>query len=78
MTRPKGIRLEDLPPQMREQVLAKAGEPTTRKKDRTGAGRTATEGWCWTCGEEFVSTTAWERHSDENPGHRRFELVAKP
>lgn len=71
------MRFEDLPPALQTQVRAKAGMPEPRKKDRTGAGRTATDGHCWTCGERFTSTTAFERHSDTNPGHGRFELIAE-
>jgi hypothetical protein len=69
------MRLEDLPESMQRQVREKAGIREPRKKDRTGAGRTTTDGVCWGCGERFTSTTAWEKHSDAT-GHRRFELVA--
>ena len=71
------MRFEDLPPAMQAQVREKAGLSEPVKRDRTGAGRTGTDGVCWGCGERFTSTTAWERHSDAF-GHRRFELIAEP
>lgn len=71
------MRLEDLPPAMQQQVREKAGLREPRKKDRRGDSKTATDGICWTCGERFTSTTAFEKHSDSNPGHHRFELIAE-
>lgn len=71
------MRLEDLPPKMREQALAALGEPERKKKNRKGATRVATDGWCFACREPFTSTSAWEKHSDAT-GHRRFELIALP
>lgn len=71
------MRLEDLPPKMREQALAALGEQPRKRSTRAGAGRTGTDGVCWDCGERFTSTTRWEAHSDEH-GHHRFELIDKP
>ena len=68
------LRLGDLPPKLRAQV--EAADPKARKRDRTGAGATKTDGWCFTCGERFTSSTRWERHSDES-GHRRFVLLGE-
>lgn len=73
----RGIHIEDLPPATAAQVREKAGLREPRKKDRRGATKTATDGICWTCGERFTSTTKFEKHSDSNPGHRRFELLAE-
>lgn len=68
------LRLGDLPANLRSQIEAQAGTPR-RKRNRTGAGATRTDGRC-ECGEPFTSTTAWERHSDtEGVGHRRFLLI---
>lgn len=70
------MRLEDLPPKMRQQALAQMGEtPKKPRTTRTGAGKTGTDGWCATCREHFTSTSAWEKHCDANPGHSRFELI---
>lgn len=69
------MRLEDLPPKMREQAMAALGEPERPKKNRKGATRVATDGWCATCREHFTSTAVWEKHCDANPGHSRFELI---
>lgn len=69
------MRLEDLPPRMREQALAQLGEQPKARTTRRGAGATTTDGVCWACGERFTSTRKWEAHSDLT-GHRRFELVA--
>lgn len=69
------MRLEDLPPAMREQAMAALGETPRPKKNRKGATRVATDGWCATCREHFTSTAVWEKHCDANPGHSRFELI---
>jgi hypothetical protein len=34
----------------------------------------ATDGVCADCGERFLSSAKWERHSDQT-GHRRFVLI---
>lgn len=75
------LRLDQLPPKLREQVLGKLDEndPARRpKRSRAGDSRNATDGWCQ-CGEHFTSVSAWERHSSEHGrGHRRFELIQPP
>lgn len=75
----RGVRLEDLPPAMREKAMAALDKPAPTKKRGKGNRATgvATSGWCVACREHFTSTAAWERHSDET-GHRRFELLADP
>lgn len=70
------LRLGDLPANLRAQVEQQTGRPA-RKRNRTGAGATTTDGRCQ-CGVPFTSTTAWERHADaEGAGHRRFVLIAQ-
>lgn len=71
-----GIRIEDLPPAMRAQALAQLGrQPRRRTTKRQAPGQS--KGVC-SCGTEFPSEKAWERHSDGNPigsGHARFQLL---
>ena len=71
------VRLEDLPPKLREQALQQMNRTLPAPKDRKGANRTTTDGVCWECGERFTSVTKWERHTAANPGHRRLELIAE-
>lgn len=71
------MRFDDLPPALKAHVREKAGMPEPRKKDRKGATRSAIDGHCHTCGEHFTRERDWERHTAENPGHRRLELVAR-
>jgi hypothetical protein len=63
-----GVNLNDLPPAMRERVLAQAGEKPRAKRSRAGVGDgQPCPGRC-SCGEEFPKYTAWERHWSY--GHR--------
>lgn len=63
------MRLEDLPPDMQRQVLAKAGKPKAiRDRRQAPAGRTS--GRCHDCAEVFATYPAWERHADASDHHR--------
>ena len=63
-----GLKLSDLPPAMRDKVLAQAGEKPRGKKSRAGTGDgQPCPGHC-SCGEAFPSYPPWERHWSY--GHR--------
>lgn len=79
-----GLNLNDLPPKIREQVLAQAKAkgiaiPKSARpkpaKSRAGTGTgEACEGVC-KCGEEFGTAAAWERHATgAGPEHSRWEM----
>lgn len=62
------LKLSDLSPAMRDQVLTKAGEKPRAKKSRAGTGDgQPCPGRC-SCGESFGRYTSWERHWSY--GHR--------
>ena len=71
------MRLEDLPPAMQAQVREKAGIPSKAKRSRSGDSSVHISGVCWECGERFTHLPTWERHTRDNPGHRRLELIAE-
>jgi hypothetical protein len=72
-----GLKLSDLPPAMRDKVLAQAGEKPRAKKSRAGTGDGAPcPGHC-SCGEAFPSYPPWERHWSY--GHRwSIDLTPSP
>lgn len=68
------VNVEDLPPKLRAQALAQAGEtPVRRSSRRTVAGG----GQRWRCtvdGETFSALAPLERHMDSHGGGR-YELI---
>jgi hypothetical protein len=70
------LRLSDLPPKLRAQVLEQAGEKPSSKASRAGTGTgEPCPGTCQ-CGEEFGSASKWERHSKgAGAGHRRWTIT---
>lgn len=69
------LKLGDLPPHLRAQVLEKAGGKPKPTKSRAGVGDgQACAGRC-KCGERFNKATAWERHAKgAGPEHSRWVI----
>jgi hypothetical protein len=72
------LHAEDLPAATRKQLgielQTKTGQVKRRRTTRDGM-TVACDARCQ-CGERFTSSTAWERHSDEQgSGHRRLIVV---
>lgn len=68
------VRLEDLPPATRAQVVAALGRKPPRSR---GSGGTTRGGrWlCGACSEPFTALTAAERHIDKEHHAARLEVV---
>lgn len=70
------LKLNDLPPKLRAQILEQVGEkPASSKASRAGTGTgEPCPGTCQ-CGEEFGSASKWERHSKgAGAGHRIWSV----
>lgn len=73
-----GVRVEDLPPEVRKQVETQTGTTGRRKPSRAETGE-RTVGRCvpadgTACDWTGTAGAAWERHVRET-GHGRLELV---
>lgn len=70
------LKLSDLPPKLRAQVLEQAGEkPESSKASRAGTGTgEPCPGFCQ-CAKEFPSASKWERHSKgAGAGHQIWSI----
>lgn len=76
------LRLEDLPPKVREQIQASnpelgklAGKSKSQAKSRKGiSNKVPAPGTCHACGQEFPNPDIWERHVDAVHGGARFDI----
>lgn len=67
------LNLNDLPPKVREQVLAQAGEKPKATRSRKGTGDAQPCAGSCGCGERFENYRRWEtKHF--GPGHSRWRI----
>ena len=68
-----GVRLDQLPANVRAQVERQLDQPARRTKSRAGVGLSAPcPGHCH-CGQAFPTAAAWERHAAA-AGHTRWNI----
>lgn len=74
------VRIEDLPPKLREQVLAKAESPApSSKRSRAVArGGSGTPYRCHTCGATFERYGAAAERCADSHGGARLEAILEP